>query len=145
MLKTSNKGVGFIKRHEGLMLNPYNCPAGYRTIGYGHLLTDGSIKSITVSEAINFLNSDIDICEDSIKRLITAPLSQNQFDALVSFVFNLGAGSLQRSSLRLKLNRLEYDCASNEFTKWVFAGGKRLQGLIRRRTEEKDLFRYGVY
>lgn len=145
MLKTSNKGVGFIKRHEGLMLVPYICPAGYRTIGYGHLLTDDSVHSITASDAINFLNSDIDVCEDAIKRLINVPLSQNQFDALVSFVFNLGSGSLQRSSLRAKLNRLEYDCASNEFTKWVFAAGKRIQGLVRRRTEEMDLFKYGVY
>lgn len=144
-MKTSKKGVGFIKRHEGLALVPYICPGGYATIGYGHLLKDDSIKSINPNDALEFLYADIDRCESGVSRLITVPLAQHQFDALVSFVFNLGSGALQRSTLRSKLNRKEYDNASSEFNRWVIAGGKRLSGLIKRRQEESDLFKYGIY
>lgn len=95
---------------------------------------------ITEEEGIELLMLDIAKFERAVERLITAPLNQNQFDALVSFSFNLGSGSLQNSTLRRRVNRSEYERAADEFPRWVFAGGRKLKGLVRRRYAERELF-----
>ncbi|MDD4986087.1 MAG: lysozyme [Dehalococcoidales bacterium] len=133
-------GLDLIKGFEGLFLTAYFCAAGYLTIGWGHLVKKDEPKSITKERAEVYLSQDVQAAERAVLRLIKVPLSDAQFSALVSFVYNLGAGALQRSTLRSKLNRGEYVDASGEFRKWVWAGGKKLNGLIRRREAERRMF-----
>ncbi|MEM2124985.1 MAG: lysozyme [Candidatus Methanosuratincola sp.] len=138
---TSPLAIKLIKHFEGLRLKPYLCPAGYTTIGYGHVLSSGeSIQSLTEAEAEALLLTDITRAERAVLRLITVPLTPSQFDSLVDFVFNLGAGALQRSTLRQKINRQEHEDVPNEFLRWVYAGGKRLNGLVKRRTFDALLY-----
>lgn len=141
-MKTSENGLELIKRFEGLSLEPYLCPAGVWTIGYGHtspFVTEKSEK-ITEQQAEELLRYDVVKFEKAVNRLITRKLTQNQFDSLVSFCYNLGSGALQRSTLRMKCNRMEDDQVPAEFLKWVYAGGKKLSGLVRRRAAEAGLY-----
>ena len=138
--------IDLIKHFEGFSETVYVCPANLPTIGYGHLLTKQELENgtftegITKLEAERLLRKDVCFAERAVLRLIKVPLSDGQFDALVSFTFNLGSGSLQRSTLRRKLNRAEYDSIPNELMRWVNAGGRRLKGLVRRRAAEAELF-----
>lgn len=138
----SMKHIPLIKTFEGFSPKKYICPAGYSTIGYGHLIKNGENfpEFISEKEAENLLILDCKKFEPAVLKLIKAPLNENQFSALISFVFNLGAGALQSSTLRQKLNRLEYISAASEFPRWVYAGGKRLKGLLIRRLAEQKLF-----
>ena len=115
-------------------------PAGYPTIGYGHVVLaheqDQFATGITPAQATELLRQDVRIAERAVLRLISVPLTDGQFDALVSFTFNLGAGALQRSTLRLKANRGEHESVPAELMKWVWAAGKKLPGLVRRRQAE---------
>ena len=95
---------------------------------------------ITEEEGLELLMLDIAKFERGVNRLIDVPLNQNQFDALTSFAFNLGNGSLQASTLRKKVNREDYEGAADEFPRWVFAGGRKLNGLVKRRYAERALF-----
>jgi lysozyme len=101
---------------------------------------DSFPSRITRKEAREILAKDLRSAEASVLRLITAPLNQHQFDALVSFTFNLGGGALQRSTIRVKINRREYEEAASQFMRWVWAGGKKLEGLVRRRKAESEMF-----
>jgi GH24 family phage-related lysozyme (muramidase) len=140
-MRLSNTGIALIKRFEGFSPMPYLCPAGYLTIGYGHLVGTGNWgQGIGEEEAEALLRADVRIAERAVLRLIHVPLTQSQYDALVSFTFNLGSGALQRSTLRRKVNRSEHEAAAHEFAKWVFAGGKRLPGLVARRKAEAILY-----
>jgi len=145
-MKTSDTGINFIKGFESLRLKPYTCPAGYLTVGYGHLVKPGYKLTwdITEEEADKLLREDVELAERAVGRLVRVAISQGQFDALVSFTFNLGSGALQRSTLRAKLNREEYSDAADEFLKWVKAGGHVLRGLVRRRVAEWAMFREAV-
>ena len=140
MRHVTEEGLNLIKRFEGFSPTIYICPAGYPTIGYGHVvLTDEREEfaaGITQAEATELLRKDVRLAERAVLRLISAPLTDGQFDALVSFTFNLGAGALQRSTLRLKVNRGEHESVPAELMKWVWAAGKRLPGLVRRRQAE---------
>jgi len=140
--KATQEGIDLIKKFEGFRDNVYKDIAGFDTIGYGHLIRKGENfpKRISETEGESLLRRDLRMAEKSILRLIKVPLTDNQFDALCSFVFNLGAGALQRSTLRQKLNRGEYFSASNEFFKWCISNGVRVKGLLRRRKEERLLF-----
>jgi len=140
-MKTSDKGVELIKNHEGLVLKAYLCPAGVWTIGYGHTAGVKSWDSISPEQAEEFLKQDLKSSEMSVMRLVQKPLNQNQFDALVSFVFNVGAGNFQSSTLlkRVNANPNNPDIRG-EFGRWIHGGGKVLPGLIKRRKEEADLF-----
>jgi len=131
-----------IMRHEGFYSTPYLCPAGYKTIGYGHVVTAGEDfpASVTQAQAQEILRRDVAIAGQAVRRLIHVPLTQGQFDALASFTFNVGAGALQRSTLRRKANRAEHEDVPAEFMKWVWAGGRKLPGLIKRRKEESLLY-----
>jgi len=140
-MKTNEAGIEIIKFFEGFSPIPYLCPAGYNTIGYGHLIKQDEVfESITLTEAEELLIKDLRKAENAVKKLITHELNENQFSALVSFVYNLGSGHLQASTLRTRINRDGVEGLENEFLKWVFAGGRKLNGLIRRRTAEAELF-----
>jgi lysozyme len=145
-MTTSNRGIELIKAHEGFRPRAYLCPAGVWTIGYGHT---GGVKSgdvITADQGESFLRSDI----SSAERVVVAAglrLTQNQFDALVSFVFNVGAGNFNRSTLlRLAKANVNDPAIAAEFAKWnkatVNGVLKVLPGLTRRRAEEADLYFY---
>ncbi|MFZ4124586.1 MAG: lysozyme [Rickettsiales bacterium] len=138
-MKTSNTGIDLIKRFEGFSSTPYLCPAGYLTIGYGHVVKESHME-VSEAEAENLLRIDVRIAEQAVMRLISVQLTQHQFDALVSFTFNLGAGALQRSTLRRKVNAGGHGAVPQELSKWVFAGGKRLLGLVSRRRAEAELY-----
>lgn len=138
--KISQTGIDLIKEFEGLELKAYPDAVGVWTIGYGHTKTAVPGMVITEGEAEYLLKQDLVIFERCVQRYITVPLTQNQFDALVSFSFNLGCGSLQESTLRKKLNAGDYNGAANEFPRWNKAGGKVLRGLVRRREAERALF-----
>lgn len=140
---TSN-GLQLIKRFEGFSPTIYLDAAGLPTIGYGHLIKPHETTlfkaGITEDKAVELLKSDIAVAERAVTRLITVPLTDHQFDALVSFTFNLGAGTLQRSTLRAKLNRQEYWCVPAEMMRWIHAGGQKIPGLIIRRMAEVELY-----
>ena len=142
-MKTSDKGIALIKHAEGFAPTPYFCPAGKRTIGYGHVILPGEEfpSHITEAEATALLIKDLaERFEPAVEKLVTVDLKQGQFDALISFAFNLGPGNLKSSTLLKKLNAGDYGGAANEFMKWTRAAGKVLPGLVKRRAEEKELF-----
>lgn len=137
-------GLDLVKRSEGLALQPYKDAAGFWTIGYGHKLQSGEWwDSISQAEADELLARDVTDAEDAVNSLVTAPITQAQFDALASFTYNLGPGALKRSTLLAKVNAGDAT-ASAEFGRWVFAGGKTLAGLQTRRAAEARLFAEGV-
>ena len=140
MRHISKQGLDLICRFEGFSPVIYICPAGYPTIGYGHLITEANkerfLDGVDEDEALELLRKDVALAERAVLRLITVLLTQGQFDALVSFTFNLGAGALQRSTLRRKVNRAEHDDVPAELMKWVWAGGRKLEGLVKRRKAE---------
>lgn len=139
-MKTSDKGIEFIKRHEALRLNAYLDSAGVPTIGYGHTLGVRMSDTITKSQAEQLLRGDLITAESEINKH-NLNINQNQFDALVSFVFNLGVGNFARSTLLRKIKSNANDpTIRKEFERWVYAGGKVLNGLVRRRREEADLY-----
>lgn len=138
-MKTGNNGLALIKHFEGLSLKAYKDVAGFWTIGYGHLLK-APCPPITQEQADALLKLDLFKAEQAVSRLIAVPLSQGQFDALVSFTFNLGAARLKASTLRQKLNRGDYQGAALEIPKWRMAGGRVVAGLVRRRQAEKELY-----
>lgn len=144
MLHISSKGLQLIKEFEGYSSTIYKDSANLPTIGYGHLILPHEKHSfqngITSTEAEALLKADLSVAEKAISLLIKAPLTQNQFDSLVSLTFNLGSGALQRSTLRAKINRQEHESVPAEFLRWVYAGGKIVPGLIRRRKAEAELY-----
>ena len=139
-MRISRTGIELIKAHEGLRLAAYICPSGVPTIGYGHTYNVKMGDRITEEQAEKFLIDDLAVAEREVNRY-GLNLTQNQFDALVSFVFNVGVGNFRSSTLlkRLKANPNDPDIA-NQFKKWVYGGGKVLPGLVRRREEEAKLY-----
>ena len=145
-MKISNEGLQLIKKYEGYKTTPYRCPAGLYTVGYGHLIGNGLQlpdewnRTFSLGEIDGLLRTDLARFERGVLHYCTVYITQSQFDSLVSFSFNLGLGVLQRSTLRQKLNRGNYDVASKEFLRYTRAGGKVLKGLVRRRQAEYNLF-----
>jgi lysozyme len=145
-MKVSKNGLDLIKQFEGLRLKPYLCSAGVATIGYGSTMyADGrkvTLKdaAITESQALELLAKTLGKYEKAVNDYVKVPLTQNEFDALVSFTYNLGAGNLLSSTLLKKLNAGDKAGAANQFDVWNKAGGKVLQGLVTRRAAEKALF-----
>jgi len=139
-LKTGKKGLELIKKFEGCRLTAYKCPANVWTIGFGHTkgVTEG--QTITKAQAEEFLKSDLKVYEGYVNKYVEVKLNQNQFDALVSFTYNCGPGNLKKSLLLTKLNDGDYKGAANEFPRWNKAGGKVLNGLVKRRKAEQELF-----
>lgn len=134
--------VGF----EGEILKVYKDPIGLPTLGVGHLVTPAEKKDypvgkkITRAESREFLRNDLRRFEDAVNNLVKVPITQNQFDALTSFAFNVGEGNLKRSSVLRNLNNRKFDAAANSFLAWNRAGGKVLDGLTRRRHTERSVF-----
>jgi lysozyme len=141
-MKTSNKGVELIKKHEGLRLTSYICPAGKWTVGYGHTRTAHNNLTITEKQAEELLRSDLEITETAVTHMTKdIGLNQNQFDSLVSFAFNVGVTALRNSTLMRKINA---DASEQEireqFGRWIYADKKVLSGLVARRKDEADLY-----
>ncbi|WP_438404399.1 lysozyme [Citrobacter freundii] len=145
MMQTSDKGIALIKQFEGCRLTAYQDSVGVWTIGYGWTQpVDGKPiragMTIKQETAERLLKTGLVSYENDMSRLVKVDLTQGQFDALVSFTYNLGARSLSTSTLLRKLNAGDYAGASDEFLRWNKAGGKVLNGLTRRREAERALF-----
>ena len=145
--RISQKGLNLIQRFEGLSLKPYKCPAGIWTIGYGSTYysngkkVQANDKPISQAEATDLLIEVLKHYEHSVDSFCRDDINQNQFDALVSFCYNVGAGSLKSSTLLKKVNANPSDPAiALEFKKWNKGGGKVLKGLTERRKAEADLY-----
>lgn len=139
-MSLSADGLRFIADHEGLRTNRYNDVAGRATIGYGHLIRSGEIyTNITQETAERLLRQDVSTAENAVRINVHTNLTQPQFDALVSFTFNLGQGNLRNSTLLRRINAGDTN-AQEEFGRWVYAGGKVVQGLVNRRRDERALF-----
>ena len=136
----SEKGLALIRQFEGLRLLAYKCAAGVPSIGYGHTRTAKMGQSITHERAEELLREDVARFEAAVSRLVKVPLTQGQHDALVSFAFNLGAKALEKSTLLRLLNAGDYSGTAAQFDRWVYASGKKLSGLVKRRAAERALF-----
>lgn len=139
-MRTGRNGVELIRHFEGCRFDAYLCPAGVWTIGYGHTADVKEGDNIDQEAAEAFLIEDLETFEQAVTRLVEVPLTQQQFDALVSWTFNLGAGNLAESTLLKKLNNYQYAEVPEQMMRWVRAGGKVLDGLVRRRAAEAALF-----
>lgn len=139
-MKISQEGISLIKKFEGCELTAYQCSAGVWTIGYGHTKGIEEGMEITQQEAEDMLVEELHEYENYINDNVTAPLSQNQFDAMVSWVYNLGPANLKSSTLLKVLNAGKYDEVPFQMKRWNKAGGVTLEGLIRRREAESLLF-----
>lgn len=141
---TNQKGIDLIKEFEGFSPKAYKCPAGSWTIGYGHAsdVKEGDVTTKAVAEEM--LKTDIAWAEKAIERMVKFPLGGNQFSALVSLVYNIGSGNFQKSRVLMFLNKWMPKDACLAFMDHVFAGGKKLKGLVRRREAEMKLFRSAV-
>lgn len=139
-MTTSKQGLALIAAHEGLKLKAYLCPAGVPTIGYGHTKGVRMGDTITPDQADKFLREDLADAEKAVNAQ-GLKINQNQYDALVSFTFNVGVGNFGKSTLLKKVKANADDPAiRNEFARWNKGGGKVLPGLTRRRKEEADLY-----
>jgi lysozyme len=156
-VKVSQKCIEQIKKDEGVRSRPYQCPALLWTIGVGHVIDPthakvpladrkqlpipaGWDRVLSAEEIDDILRKDLARFEAGVSRLIKVELTQGQFDALVSFSFNVGLGNLQNSTLRMKVNRSDFEGAAEQFLVWTKAGGRVLPGLVKRRTHEKEMF-----
>ena len=146
-MKISEKGLDLIKMFEGFRSNPYLCPAGVPTIGYGSTRYNNgnkvtmNDKAISKEYATGMLEYQCNtIYGDAVNDYTTIMNNQNQFDALTSFTYNLGTGNLKSSTLLKKHNKGDFGGAANEFEKWIYANGEVLEGLVRRREEERKLY-----
>jgi lysozyme len=132
--------MGLIQNFEGCRLRAYQDAAGKWTIGYGHTFGVYPGLVITESQADAFLQTDVQNTATLVEKYITVPVNQNQFDALVSFTYNVGIVRFAGSTLLVKLNMGDYDGAAQEFARWNEAGGIVLDGLVHRRAAERTLF-----
>jgi len=144
-MKTSQVGIDLIKHYEGYKTKPYRCPAGLYTVGYGHVINDGRVlptdcNRVFLKDEINaLLIADLKRFERGVTMYCPVQLTQNQFDALISFSFNLGLGTLQRSKVRQRINRNNIVGAGEVLLKYNTARGKVLKGLDLRRKDEYAL------
>lgn len=149
-MRTSDAGIRFLMAHEGFRNACYNDPAGYATIGVGHLIgkfpcSDPRARAafpraLTDQEVMDLLRSDLPRYEEPINRLVKVPLNQNQFDALVAFTFNVGVGGFSSSTVLRRVNERRFDLVREALLMWTKAGGKTMRGLVNRRNAEADLF-----
>tara|TARA_R110000824_G_scaffold84808_1_gene211249 strand:+ start:90 stop:533 length:444 start_codon:yes stop_codon:yes gene_type:complete len=139
-MNISQEGISLIKKFEGCELEAYQCAAGVWTIGYGSTKDVKEGDTLTQKEADNLLLHEMQEYEGYIKELVKVPLKQNQFDALVSWVFNLGPANLKASTMLKFLNAGDYHLIPSQIKRWNKANGKVLEGLIRRREAEALMF-----
>lgn len=142
----SRKGVILLKKLEGLKLKAYKDSAGKSTIGWGHLINlPGEAylhrkNGINVGTAEKLFKKDIKTAESAVNKWVTSPVTTNQYDALVSFVYNVGEGAFGTSTMLKYINKGEHQKAANEFPRWRYAGKKEVAGLVKRRAIEQQLF-----
>ncbi len=136
----NDAGLALVKHFEGFRSKAYKCPGDRWTIGYGHTLGVYQGMQITKALAEVLLLNDLESSELAVHSLTEVPLNGNQRSALISFVFNLGAGNFKRSTLRRKLNTGDYDAVPEQLRRWVRGGGQILPGLVRRRKAEAKLW-----
>lgn len=150
----SAKGAAFIGRYEGYRGNLYNDPAGHCTIGFGHLVHYGPCDGherpayragLTRAQAVELLREDAATRSAAVNQLVRVPLTQYEHDALVSFVFNVGAGAFKSSTLLRRLNAGERTAVPAQLLRWTRAGSVTLPGLVTRRRAEGRLFAHGDY
>jgi lysozyme len=139
-LNISQEGLDLIKKFEGCELKAYQDSVGVWTIGYGHTKGVEEGQEITQDEAEDMLASELDEYEGYIRDMVECDLEQNQFDALVAWVYNLGPTNLRSSTMLKRLNKKDFDDVPNQIKRWDKAGGKVLAGLVRRREAESLLF-----
>ena len=140
-MQISLTGLAHIKGWEGFKANVYLDSAGKHTIGYGHLIKPTeSFTTITIQQATALLMSDLQTAEAAVNRLVKVRLNQYQYDALVSFVFNVGAGNFAQSSLLKFVNSGNFTEVKKQFGRWIYAGGKVVTGLINRRLADAKLW-----
>lgn len=156
-MKVDERVIEMVKHHEGVRVRPYRCPALLWTVGVGHVIDarhigvkleerknlpipDGWDRSLSMDEVNQILSQDMARFETGVLRLCPNGLTPGRFGALVSFAFNVGLGNLQRSSIRMKHNRGEYEEAAEAFMMWTKAAGKELSGLVKRRKDERNLY-----
>ena len=156
-MKVSKEAIEGIKKDEGVRTKPYRCPALLWTVGVGHVIDPNHIRVklderkniplppewdrvLSMAEVDAILANDLVTFERGVLRLCPGGLTQGRFDALVSFSFNVGLGNLQRSTIRMKHNRGDFEGAAEGFMAWTKAGGKELPGLVKRRKHERALY-----
>ena len=156
-MKVSKEAIEGIKKDEGVRTKPYRCPALLWTCGVGHVIDPNHIRVpfnerkniplptewdrvLSMAEVDAILAADLATFERGVLRLCPSGLTQGRFDALVSFSFNVGLGNLQRSTIRMKHNRGDFEGAAEGFMAWTKAGGKELPGLVKRRKHERALY-----
>jgi lysozyme len=148
-MKISDRGLNFIEKREGYSLKVYKDSAGLKTVGVGHLITGKEkppIYNVITPQYCSFLlRQDSQIAVDAVNTLVKTLLSQAEFDALVSLVFNIGVGAFTKSTLLKLLNSGQRKTAASQFLVWNRAGGQINQGLINRRNKEYKLFTAGIY
>lgn len=143
LLSLSLGGAGAIVAHEGMRQSAYIDPVGIVTVCAGHTKTAKMGQTKTAAQCAELLRQDTKQAEAAIKRLVSVKLTQRQYDALTSFVFNVGEGNFASSTLLKRMNAGRCNAAADEFAKWNKAGGRILEGLVRRRAYEADEFRSG--
>jgi lysozyme len=139
-MKLTQEGIDLVKRFEGCRLKAYKCPAGVWTIGYGHTKGVKQNDVITQAQAEEYLAQDLQEAGKEVVRLVKVPLNDNQFSALCSFVFNVGAGNLQKSTLLKLLNQGQKDAVPEQLLRWTKSKGIVLRGLMARRLSEAILW-----
>ena len=156
-MKIDERVIEMVKHHEGVRLRPYRCPALLWTVGVGHVIDprhigvkleerknlpipDGWDRTLSMDEVNQILAQDLARFEAGVLRLCPNGLTPGRFGALTSFAFNAGLGNLQRSSIRMKHNRGDYEEAAEAFMMWTKAAGKELPGLVKRRKDERNLY-----
>lgn len=144
-MRVSAAGIQLICAFEGKQLVAYDDGVGVWTIGFGTTIYPNQHKvkkgdRCSDAQATQYMQHDLNKFEHAVNKMVTVPLTQNQFDALVSLSYNIGIGALRNATLLKKLNSGDYQAAANQFDVWINAGGKRVQGLVNRRAREKKLF-----
>lgn len=156
-MKVSKEAIEGIKKDEGVRTKPYRCPALIWSVAVGHVIDQSHIRVpfnerkniplppewdrvLSMAEVDAILAADLATFERGVLRLCPGGLTQGRFDALVSFSFNVGLGNLQRSTIRMKHNRGDFEGAAEGFMAWTKAGGKELPGLVKRRKHERALY-----
>lgn len=131
-----------IKKFEGFSDKPYHCPSGYKTIGYGHRCWEGENFKIPLSleDGEMLLEKDLEGVQRALRKYVLVQLESCQIMALESFIYNVGVAAFERSTLRRRINRAEHEYAASEFKRWIWGGGMKLPGLVRRRFFESEIY-----
>lgn len=143
-MRISNAGINLIAHFEGLRLEAYRDVAGIPTIGYGHIEGVKMGDKITKETALMMLHNEVQKYSDAVDEAVKVELTQQQFDVLVSFTYNMGIHAFKTSTLLRFLNLGKYEQACDELLRWVHAGGKRIKGLVNRRMLEHKLFKNDI-